>query len=356
MTLADHVVDQARQWHATGRVVVIATIAQIRGSSSQPLGSRMAITEDGGHVGYVSGGCVENDVAERAGQVASDGLPRRLHYRKVTDSVFEIGLNCEGQIDVILERLSDELLAGLTEREHRISITRYRDREDDTVVVEHLLNAAGDSGIDSAGDTVVAAIARTQETGEPRNAIDRDGWVYLIEPPAIRPTLLIVSASSVAYPLCRLGADLGYRVVVSDPRSAYLVAERFPDADMLLPVWPRDIPKHVTFSRDCAVVSLNHEPRFEDDLFRMLVGQPAVGYIGAIGKRRRHEERLERQADAGYDLSRLPPVHTPVGLDLGGRRPEDVALAILAEVQAVRHGRTGAKLLARYEQASAGAQ
>ena len=153
-----------------------------------------------------------------------------------------------------------------------------------------------------------------------------------------------MSASSVAYPLCKLGKALGYRVVISDPRADYLSPDRFPDADLLLPVWPRELPEHVDFGAECVVVSLNHEPRFEDDLFRTLQSQPAVGYLGAIGKRKRHTERIARQAESGFDLARLPAIHTPVGLDLGGRSAEEIALAILAEVQAERHGRSGGLL------------
>ncbi len=352
MTLSAYVVDRAGRWHETGQPVVTATITRVRGSSSQPLGSRMAITAGEGFAGFVSGGCVETDVYAKAQQVVTDGIARLLHYGQVTDSVFEIGLNCEGQIDVLLELLTDSLLADLRMPPPAVRVTRYRavrdtarrNSGDDAVDVEHV--AVGE--VASASDTVVPEIAdavkTARESGLPRAVTDA-GWNYLMEPVTRKPTLLIVSASSVAYPLCRLGRALGYRVIVSDPRADYLSPDRFPDADLLLAVWPRELPGHIEFGRDCVVVSLNHEPRFEDDLFRMLESQPSVAYIGAIGKRQRHVERVERQADAGFDLARLPTIHTPVGLDLGGKAPEEIALSILAEIQAVFHGRSGGRLM-----------
>jgi xanthine dehydrogenase accessory factor len=301
-------------------------------------------------------------VYEQAQKTLADGVARRLHYRQVKDSVFEIGLNCEGQIDVLLEQLTDSLLADLTARAPSVRLTGYRgvredagdgaadDAGDDATEVRHILVEDAPPASDtvapeiSGSPCVMDAVDAARESMQPRSVTDEAGWNYLIEPISTKPTLLIVSASSVAYPLCRLGRALGYRVVVSDPRTDYLSPERFPDADLILPVWPRELPGHIEFGLDCVVVSLNHEPRFEDDLFRVLESQPAVGYIGAIGKRQRQVERIERQTDSGYDLARLPAIHTPVGLDLGGKSPEEIALSILAEIQAVRHGRPGGEL------------
>jgi xanthine dehydrogenase accessory factor len=186
----------------------------------------------------------------------------------------------------------------------------------------------------------------------PRSVRGSDGRTTLVELVGSPPTLLIVSASSVAYPLSSLAKTLGYRVVITDPRSDYVTRDLFPDADELLCIWPRELPKHVTFGPRVYVVSLNHEARFEDDLIAMLAAKasaraaarPVVGYLGAIGKAKRHTERVERLTAAGVDLSVLPPIHTPIGLDLGGKGAEEVALSVMAEIQAHRYGRTGGRL------------
>jgi len=351
VTLSEYVINQARQWHEAGRPVVVATIAGVRGSSSQPLGSRMAITDGGEFAGYVSGGCVETDVYEQSQQVFADGAPRRLHYSQTKDFLFEIGLNCEGQIEVVLELLTESVLADLLVPAPAVRVTSYRDapgsaRRDsgdsgEVVEVHHLVLDETNPSTSTLPPEVMVAIDLARKSRFPRTTTDPAGWNHLIEPVSRKPTLLIVSASSVAYPLSRLGRALGYRVVISDPRADYLAPDRFPDAELLLPIWPRELPQHITFGPECVVVSLNHEPRFEDDLFRTLQSEPAVSYVGAIGKRERHGERVARQADEGYDLAQLPVIHTPVGLDLGGKSPEEIALSILAEIQAVHHGRSG---------------
>ena len=367
MTLAEYVANRAETWFSDGRPVAVATITLIRGSSSQPLGSRLVATDGGEFAGFVSGGCVETDVYEQAQQVLADGVPRKLHYRQVKDSLFEIGLNCDGQIDVVLERLDERALQALRPAAGSVELLRYRDSDTDgagaspdALAIEHLRvadteGAARGGGTGSKGEDrpeyatslppeVLHAISESQNSGRATSAVGSDGWNYLIEPGAAPATLLIVSASSVAFPLCKLGKALGYRVVVSDPRSTYLSEDRFPEADLLLSIWPKDLPEHIVFGPDVHVVSLNHEPRFEDDLFRTLQSQPRVGYIGAIGKRKRHTERIARQADSGFDLDKLPTIHTPVGLDLGGKSAEEVALSIMAQIQAIRNGSPGGSL------------
>jgi len=293
----------------------------------------MVISADGEFAGFVSGGCVETDVVEAARKVLEDSRPRKLEYQKVDDSVFEIGLNCEGHIDVIVECLSDEVLRALQSAEPGCAATVWRARADDAVEVGHSFY----SGSADAPEPLRPDVERAMETGRPATVDAEDGSV-LLEPVGRHDVLLIVSVSSVAYPLCRIGIELGYQVVISDPRAAYLVPSSFPGAD-LINAWPRDLPKHLSFGSHVMVVSLNHEARFEDDLFRTLQSQPRVGYLGALGKSRRHQERLARSEESGVDYSLLPKIHTPIGLDLGGKSPEDVALSILSEIQAVRYGR-----------------
>lgn len=361
MTLQAMILDRARTWINSGDRVVMATISHIRGSSSQPLTSRMAINAGGAFVGFVSGGCVEADVAEHAsalfaGDPASGapgaapeipGPARLLHYRQVQDGSIEIGLNCEGSIEVLLEPATSELVDTLSADKPTIVVTSYVPGE--VVEVDRRVLAPGGAP-DGVDPDVVSALQEVTGDGVPRSVRGSDGRTTLVELVGSPPTLLIVSASSVAYPLSSLAKTLGYRVVISDPRSDYVTRDLFPDADELLCIWPRELPKHVSFGPRVYVVSLNHEARFEDDLFTMLAagaaatGKPVVGYLGAIGKAKRQTERVERLTAAGVDLSILPPIHTPIGLDLGGKGAEEVALSVMAEIQAHRYGRTGGRL------------
>ncbi|MEX2442422.1 MAG: XdhC family protein [Alkalispirochaeta sp.] len=324
-------------WPAQDFPVVIATICRIRGSSSRPLGSRMVISSDGKFVGSVSGGCVEGDVTRRAQDVLRDRVPRSLEYGPVSDPLLEVGLNCNGRIDVILEYVDSHGAEVLSPPIGKALVTRYRlVGEGGTVHVSHYWETIGDDAPEHPWHRTVT------EHGKE--------WSELVEPRMPKRLLLIVSAGPPAAPLSVFGREMGYRVVISDPREIYARRELFPAAHEVVCRWPRDVPQVVGVGPGglgprCAVVSLNHEPRFEDDLFRMLMDQPQVGYLGAIGKRRRHEERIERQQQEGFDLDRLPEIHTPIGLDIGGREPQDIALAVIAEIQAVRNGAPGGFLI-----------
>jgi xanthine dehydrogenase accessory factor len=178
------------------------------------------------------------------------------------------------------------------------------------------------------------------------------------------PTLLVFGGDQAAIPLVRLARLLGFRTVVSDARPAFATREKHPDADLVIAEWPGVVIAQVGADERTYVVSLNHEPRFEDALLRALVGRP-VRYIGAIGKRVRRAEREERLAQAGFDLAQLPDIHTPIGLDIGGKSPEEIALSIIAEIVAVKNGaawmlaggndssRQGGRLLCAWDSTSA---
>lgn len=330
---------QAAEWLEAGLPVAVATIVRIRGSSSQPLGARMVITHDNRFEGAVSGGCVETDVYETAQAVLNGGGPLMLHYKKVENPVIEIGLNCDGMIDVLVERLTPDLLAVLTRKDCAlVTICAPQTPEDPRPLHAQVLpDSAPDAGLPP---DVLAAAQDVFRTDRAASLTLADGRVALVEPQLSPPLLWIVGAESVAAPLAQFAKVMGFTVVISDSRPAFALPERFPAADRVIKAWPKDVIEQIEIDRRTCVVSLNHEPRFEDALWGALADQP-VRYIGAIGKARRAEERAERAAAAGFDLDRLPPIHTPVGLNIGGKTPPEIALSIMAEIIAVRNGRAG---------------
>lgn len=341
--------ETAASYLEQGRRVALATITKIVGSSSRPLGSRMVITEHDQFFGSVSGGCVEKDVYGQAEPLLNGGAPRLLEYGKVEDPLLEIGLNCDGRIEVLLEPLTTELLAMLNREVGSSLVTSYsREKAGRIAGLEHRLVPNGDA---------VAGLGARREAdllkeGLPVSLEREEGVLELYEPRVSPPLLLIVGAETVGFPLARLAKSMGYRVVVTDARGTYARAELFPAADEVICAWPRELPEILGtgpegFGERCYVVSLNHEERFEDDLFRTLMTVPAPRYLGCIGKRKRQEERELRQERSGYDLSELPRIHTPIGLDLGGKAPEDIALSIMAEVHAHRHGATAEPLTSK---------
>lgn len=326
MTSHENVFQGAKRRVCDGETVVLATIAEIAGSSSHALGSRMAVFPDGTFLGSVSGGCVEEDVARRSEEVRQDGRPRVVEYHQVADPVFEVGLNCEGSILVLLEVATEALIDSLRTTTPGVVITRIegvpRGHGGEPVVVEREVREDG-------------AASATRKTESRRS----QGKLILWEAVGLRNKLLIFGAGDIAAVLASFAARVGFDVTVSDPRSSFAAPDRHPGANRVVAAWPREVLAEVGVDDASYIVSLNHEPRFEDALFVALMEHPRPAYIGAIGRLQRQTEREARQRESGFDLSRLPGVHTPIGLPIGGKSPEEIAVSILAELIAVRNGR-----------------
>lgn len=154
------------------------------------------------------------------------------------------------------------------------------------------------------------------------------------------PRLIIVGAVQTAQSLTRLAKELGYRVIVTDARATFAAEERFPEADQVVKGWPQDILPNFKMDDSTYIVLLSHDPKFDQPTLHYVLDKP-VRYIGAIGSRRTQELRRERLASEGYAPEQVAKIHGPVGLDIGGKGAEEVALAILAEMTAVRYGRSG---------------
>jgi xanthine dehydrogenase accessory factor len=341
--MAEDVLRQAAAWLDENLPVVMATIVRITGTSSQPLGARMIITTEERFVGAVSGGCVETDVYEAAQQVRRNGAPLVRHYTHVEEPLIEIGLNCDGAIDVLVERLDRDLLEQLTGTARGVNVTLCTPNQPTALDVHHTRVSSDGATPADLPESVIRDARAALHDGQPMTALYPDGRIALFEPVLPPPLLLIFGGNQIAVPLVRLARLMGFRTIVTDARPAYATREKHPDADAVLAAWPQDVIMQVGTDDQTYVVSLNHEPRFEDALFRALAGSP-IRYLGAIGQRQRHAERLDRAHAEGFDMAQLPEIHTPVGLDLGGMTAEEIALSIMAEIIAVKNQRAGGML------------
>ncbi|HEV3310620.1 MAG TPA: XdhC/CoxI family protein [Chloroflexota bacterium] len=173
--------------------------------------------------------------------------------------------------------------------------------------------------------------------------VDRQRYEVFFDSFVPPPKLVIVGAVETAQALTRFAKQLGYRVIVTDARAAFVTPERFPEADELLKGWPQDVLPGIRFDDSTYVVLLSHDPKFDEPTLRHILPL-AVKYIGAIGSRRTQQQRRERLLAEGFDAVTVDAIHGPIGLDLGGRSAEETAISILAEVTAVRHGKTGGML------------
>lgn len=187
-----------------------------------------------------------------------------------------------------------------------------------------------------AGDAV--RLLREEQPDTIRYELTDGTYEVFIDVYPVLPQLLIVGATHTAIPLSHFAKQLGYRVIVTDARGAFAVPERFPDADRVIKGWPQDVLPTLRLDEATWVVLLSHDPKFDEPTLQQVLPS-AVRYIGAIGSRRTQQQRRERLRAAGFNEEQLARIYGPVGLDLGGRSAEETALAILAEITAVRYGK-----------------
>ena len=343
--------DLAR-WLAAGEQIALATVVWAEGSSPRPLGSRMAVTGSGQMTGSVSGGCVEGAVFEEAQGVLSGGPPKRLRYSAVNETGWEVGLACGGTIEVYVEPLVEvhrRLLAALEAEEtvglatrlngsgHLLAWPDGRLEGDRSLAPELTALFPGPAAGLRRGPEVPALPVPSVVEGI---KVKGDVFLEVFAPPQ---TLVIVGAVHIAMPLVTLAQTLGFRVWVVDARSAFATRERFPTVDELIVAWPQDALKAEELGPQHYVVILSHDPKFDLPALRIALRSGAA-YVGLIGSHTTQAKRRAALLEAGFGEVELARIHGPVGLDLGGRGPAEIALAILAEIVAARHGRRGGML------------
>jgi xanthine dehydrogenase accessory factor len=339
--LFEHI-DQLRR--APGRVAV-ATLVNTRGTTPRKEGAKMLVGEGGDVLGSVTiGGCVDAQVIEETADVLDTNRPRLLELNLGDEEAWEIGLTCGGTIEVFVEPLSPELYVKVREHAarggHAAIVTRL-----DTGAKLLLLDdgtsqgTLGEAFLDErfgaeARDAMAAGVSRTLVLEGVR------AFLEVIAPPAV---LLVVGASHVAMPLTTLARTLGYHTVVMDGRPRFATRERFPDVDELRVGIPSEMIREYALTPSAALVLVAHDYKYDLPVLRHALGTD-IGYIGMLGSSRRGATILKFLADEGAGDAQLKRVRVPIGLDLGARSAPEIALAILAEIQAARAGGTGQPL------------
>jgi xanthine dehydrogenase accessory factor len=309
------------RWRASGDRIALATVVATRRSAPRPVGSKLAVSEGGQLVGSVSGGCVESDVAVQAAEVIAEGRPRLLTYGIDDEQAWSVGLPCGGEIDVFVERLEGELPGPV-----------------EPAVVLTVLEG------ERVGERQLVPLDAI-EPG-PSRVLELDGETVFAEVFAPPPRLVVVGATDTAEELCRAAKALGWQTAVADPRPALVTRERLPSPDELVTAWPDEALERLAPGPDTAVVVLTHEERLDVPALTTALRSEAF-YVGAIGSRRTQGRRRERLLDAGLAAEELERLSGPAGLDLCAHTPSETAVSILAEVLAVREGRSGGRLVER---------
>jgi xanthine dehydrogenase accessory factor len=339
--MRDLVLDYQR-FASAGQPFGRAVVTSVWGSAPRPEGSCMLASHTGAIAGSVSGGCVESATANEITEAIERGTPKLVTYGVTHERAWEVGLACGGTIQVFVEPsvrpevleaargTGGEVLATVIEGSGLgRSVRVYDDGRTEG-------SAPDGVELDALRDAALAALSRERSTSLELETSNGPLTVFLEVFPR-EPRLVIFGGVHVAAELVRLARQLGYRTIVADGREAFLTRERFPDADELILGWPEEVFRQVELDQSCYVCILSHDPKFDEPALRLALRSQAA-YVGAIGSRKTQAERREWLRAEGFTPEQIYRLHGPIGLDLGGRQPAEIALAILAEMTSVRYG------------------
>ena len=360
------VLTELAAWWRAGDTVGMGTVVGTWKSSPRQPGASMLVGPDDTVVGSVSGGCVEGAVYELAGGSRDSGQPVLQRYGVSDDDAFTVGLTCGGIIDVYVEQVNRETFPELGDIVDDIDhgrpvavATLIEDVGGGARVGRRLVVRPGADGTASVtgslgGDRLDAAvgddvlgllqqgstqIVRYGPDGERRG----DDIAVFVASYAPKPRMIVFGAIDFAAAVARIGSFLGYRVTVCDARGTFATAKRFPDADEVVVAWPHRYLAETETDERTVVCVLTHDPKFDVPLLEVALKLP-LAYLGAMGSRRTNDDRSAKLKELGFDESALARLHAPIGLDVGGRTPEETAVSVAAEIIAARWGGSGAQL------------
>ena len=327
----------------------------------------MVVAPDGTVAGSVSGGCVEAAVYELANEVVQSGRPELQRYGISDDDAFAVGLTCGGILDIFVEKVNPDtfaqlqavaeavrtespvavatVVAGPAERLGKRLVV-WPDKVDGSTGSARLDDAVRDDArglLDVGRNAMVTYGVDGQRRGE--------GLSVFVESFAPPPRMIVFGAIDFAAACAKIGSFLGYRVTVCDARPVFATASRFPGANEVVVEWPhRYLAAEAEAGRidkRTVLCILTHDPKFDVPLLEVALRLPEVAYIGAMGSRRTHDDRLERLRERGVTEAEIARMSSPIGLDLGARTPEETAVSIAAEMIAQHWGGAGTRLAER---------
>ncbi|HWG23663.1 XdhC/CoxI family protein [Actinospica sp.] len=360
------VLDQLLPWWAEGKACALATVVATDHSAPRRPGASMLVGPGGEAVGSVSGGCVEAAVYDRGTAVLAGARPTLERYG-VSDDAFAVGLTCGGTIDVFVEKVDPAAFPQLGEV--AASVRSGQPVAVATVIAgppeqlgrrlavwpDRVAGGTGSHRLDAALVQDVGGLLDVGRNGvlhfAPDGRCRGEGLDVFVESFAPKPRMIVFGAIDFAAAMARMGAFLGYRVTVCDARPVFATAPRLPGAHEVVVEWPhRYLSAEVAAGRvdgRTAICVLTHDHKFDIPLLEVALRLPEVGYVGAMGSRRTHEERRARLMEAGLTETELKPLSSPIGLDLGARTPEETAVSVAAEILALNRGGSGIRLADR---------
>jgi xanthine dehydrogenase accessory factor len=338
-------------WVARGDRVALATVVSTKKSVPQPAGTKMALNDRGEVTGAVSGGCVEGAVIEVAERILSGAPPRLLHYGIADEEGWDVGLPCGGEIEVWVEPYDSDgpqgRFSGSARSGVRVALVTAINGCPEPGA--KLLVPADDAPEGTLGDPTLdaaaLAIAREQLWSDRSELFELDGPTVFVDVAAPPPRLIVVGAVDAAAHLAAVAALVDWRAYVVDPRTRFATRERFPAAEAVIAAWPQaGFAQLAPIDRGTAIAVLTNDPKLDDAALTAALATDA-SYIGAMGSRTAQARRRDRLLAAGVEAAQLARIAAPIGLDLGALTPAETALSIMSEIIAIRHGRSGGRLL-----------
>ncbi len=350
--------DEIGPWWQAGETFALATVVRTFRSAPRDPGAALAVSAAGEVAGSVSGGCVEGAVYELAGEVRASGVPVLQTYGVSDDDAFAVGLTCGGTLEIFVEAVSKSSFPELGD------VVAAVERGDPVAVATVVAGpgsagerrviwpgtASGSLGIGRLDDAVdddargmlaqgLTGVRHYGAHGE-RRADELSVFVQSFAP---KPRMRVFGAIDFAAAVAGIGKYLGYHVTVCDARPVFATAARFPGADEVVVDWPHRFLQRTAVDSRTVICVLTHDPKFDVPLLEVALRTPAA-YIGAMGSRRTHSDRLARLREVGVTDAELARLRSPIGLDLGARTPEETAVSVAAELIQLRWGGSGQAL------------
>ncbi|MCC8927140.1 XdhC/CoxI family protein [Rhodococcus sp. I2R] len=364
--MRDVLADLVAIWRGGG-TAGLATVVRTFRSAPRPAGASMLVAPDGSVSGSVSGGCVEGAVFDIATTVAANGIPVLEQFGVSDESAFAVGLTCGGTLEVFVEAVSSStfpelgFVAEAISADQPVAVATVIAHPNPARIGRHLIldgsgstgsigSARSDAAVTDDARGLLAAGGTAVLTYGPDGERLGDGMEIFVASYAPRPRMLVFGAIDFAAAVAEQGAFLGYRVTVCDARPLFATRQRFPSAAEVIVDWPhRYLAGELAagaVDRHTVVCVLTHDPKFDVPVLDIALRQ-GFAFVGAMGSRATHEDRLARLSSAGLTAAQLAGLSSPIGLDLGARTPQETAVSIAAEIVARRWGGTGEPLAAR---------
>jgi xanthine dehydrogenase accessory factor len=361
------VIEPLERWWRYGETVALATVVGTYRSAPRQPGASMVVGPAGEAVGSVSGGCVEGAVYELGQQVLVEDRPVLQRYGVSDADAFAVGLTCGGILDVFIEKVTPESypqlgkIAASVRIGEPVSVATVVAGPEERIGKRLIVWAdrfEGGTGSVRIDDAVLDDARGLLDAGRSASLTyglhgDRrgEGLQVFVESFAPPPRMIVFGAIDFASAVARLGSFLGYRVTVCDARPVFATASRFPSADEVVVEWPHRYLQAEAdagrIDRRTALCVLTHDAKFDVPLLEVALRLPEVGYIGAMGSRRTHKDRIARLQAQGLIDAEIGRMSSPIGLDLGARTPEETAVSIAAEIIACHWGGKGLRLADR---------